>query len=51
LDGKQGFLFAFFQGWYYRTLVDADVLEVKKACGGDKEKIREFIKQNYNIVL
>lgn len=48
-DGKEGFLFAFIQGWWYRTLVDAKIFEVKKACGNDKEKIREFLKDNYNI--
>lgn len=48
-DGKEGFLFAFIQGWWYRTLVDAKIFEVKKACGNDKEKIRKFLKDNYNI--
>lgn len=27
LDGKEGFLFAFLQGWWYRTLVDANIYE------------------------
>lgn len=49
LDGKEGFLFAFIQGWWYRTLVDAKVYECKKACGNDKEKIREFIKSKWGI--
>ena len=48
-DGKEGFLWDFLQGWWYRTLVDAKIFEVKKACGNDKEKIREFLKDNYNI--
>jgi glycosyltransferase involved in cell wall biosynthesis len=26
LDGKEGFLFAFIQGWWYRTMVDANIL-------------------------
>lgn len=51
LDGKAGFLFAFIQGWWYRTLVDANVLQVHKACGNDKEKIREYLKKEYNIYL
>lgn len=42
---------AFFQGWWYRTLVDAKVYEVKKACGDDKEKIKKYIHQNYHIKL
>lgn len=48
-DGKEGFLWDFLQGWWYRTLVDAKIFEVKKACGNDKEKIRKFLKDNYNI--
>ena len=39
LDGKEGFLWDFLQGWWYRTLVDAKVYEIKKACGDDKEKM------------
>lgn len=48
-DGKEGFLFAFIQGWWYRTLVDAKILEVRKACGDDKEKIMRYIKENWGI--
>lgn len=49
LDGKEGFLWDFMQGWWYRTLVDAKVFECKKACGDDKEKIREFIRTRWGI--
>lgn len=49
LDGKEGFLWDFMQGWWYRTLVDTNVYEVKKACGNNKEKIIKYIKLNYNI--
>lgn len=51
LDGKEGFIWDFMQGWWYRTLVDTIVFEVKKACGNDKEKIIEYLKKNYNITL
>lgn len=51
LDGKEGFLWDFLQGWWYRTLVDAKVFEVKRACGNDKEKIRQYLKEQYGIVL
>ena len=51
LDGKEGFLWDFLQGWWYRTLVDAKVYEVKKACGNDKEKMRTYLKEVYNIEL
>jgi glycosyltransferase involved in cell wall biosynthesis len=30
LDGKEGFLWHFLQGWWYRTLVDAKILELKR---------------------
>lgn len=51
LDGKEGFLWDFLQGWWYRTLVDAKVFEIKKACGSDKVKIKEYLDRNYNIKL
>ena len=49
LDGKEGFLWHFLQGWWYRTLVDAKIYEIKKACGTDKGKIIDYIKQHYGI--
>ncbi len=51
LEGKEGFLWHFMQGWWYRTLVDAKIFEIKKACGNDKEKIKEHLKKFYNIKL
>ena len=51
LKGKEGFLWHFLQGWWYRTLVDAKIFEIKKACGDDREKIKEYVKTNYNIAL
>ena len=51
MEGKEGFLWHFLQGWWYRTLVDAKVYEIKKACGNDKEKIRHFLQDKYNITL
>lgn len=51
LEGKEGFLWSFMQGWWYRTLVDTKIFEIKKACGNDKEKIIAHLKKNYNIVL
>jgi glycosyltransferase involved in cell wall biosynthesis len=50
-EGKEGFLWHFLQGWWYRTLVDAKIFEIKKACGNDKEKIIDYIQANYNINL
>lgn len=51
LDGKEGFLFAFLQGWWYRTLVDAKVFECKKACGDDSEAIRRYIAEHWGIKI
>ena len=49
LDGKEGFLWDFLQGWWYRTLVDAKILEVKKACGNDKKAMKRYIRENWGI--
>ena len=51
LEGKEGFMWHFFQGWWYRTLVDAKIWEIKKACGTDKEKIKQYIATQYGINL
>ena len=51
LDGKEGFLWDFLQGWWYRTLVDAKIFEIKKVCGNDKEKMRSYLKEQYGIDL
>lgn len=51
LDGKEGFLFAYIQGWWYRTMVDAKIFEVEKACGSDRKKMKDFIKINFGIQL
>lgn len=51
LDGKIGFLWTFLQGWWYRTLVDAKIFEIKRICGNDKDKIRSYLKAQYNISL
>jgi glycosyltransferase involved in cell wall biosynthesis len=47
--GKAGFIWHFFQGWWYRTLVDVKIYELKQSCGNDKEKIIEYIKIKYGI--
>lgn len=48
LDGKEGFLFAFIQGWWYRTLVDAKILEAEIMCGKDKTRMREYLGNKLN---
>ena len=51
LEGKEGFLWHFLQGWWYRTLVDAKIFEIKQACGSDPVKIKDYIFSNYQIRL
>jgi glycosyltransferase involved in cell wall biosynthesis len=51
LDGKEGFLWDFLQGWWYRTLVDAKVYECKKACGDNPEAIKKYIAEHWGITL
>lgn len=51
LEGKEGFLWNFLQGWWYRTLVDAKIFEIKKACGTDRMKIKEYLKKEYSIKI
>ena len=51
LDGKIGFIWTFLQGWWYRTLADAKVLEIKLQCGTDREKIKALLRRDYGITL
>lgn len=51
MEGKEGFLWHFLQGWWYRTLVDAKIYEIKKTCGDDKNKILIYLKKMYGIDL
>jgi glycosyltransferase involved in cell wall biosynthesis len=51
LDGKEGFLWHFMQGLWYRTLVDAKIYEIKKECGVDKEKICDLLEKKYHIPI
>lgn len=51
LDGKEGFLFAYIQGWWYRTLVDANVMAAEKTCGKDKEKMRQYVNDVLGVKL
>lgn len=51
LDGKEGFLWCFYQAWWNTTMVDTRIWEVKKTCGGDKERILEYLRKHYNVEL
>jgi len=49
LDGKEGLIFHFLQGFWYRFLVDAKIYEIKKKANVESKKIKEVIKDLYNI--
>lgn len=51
LDGMEGFLWCFMQGWWYRTLVDIQVYQIKRACHSDKMKIQEYLQDQFNITF
>ena len=50
-EGVQGFLWNFLQGWWYRTLVDAKIYEIKKACGNDVAKIKAHLKNHFSVEI
>lgn len=47
LDGKEGFLWHFLQGFWYRTLADAKVFEIKKRFKYNEEEIKKFLTENF----
>lgn len=49
LDGLSGFLFDFFQGWWYRNLVDAKIWKAERACGSNKGKMLNYIKEVLHV--
>ena len=62
LEGKEGFLWDFLQGWWYRTLVDAKVLEARKWLRANdfdpkhlddkgKEALMGFVKDTWKISI
>lgn len=51
LEGKEGFLFTFIQGWWYRTLVDAKIFEIKSKSNGDPTKIKQILCDEYSILI
>lgn len=50
-DGKEGFLWHFLQGWWYRTLVDAKIFEIKRESGGDREKMLAVLRGKYGMKI
>lgn len=51
LDGKQGLIWHFLQGAWYRFLVDSKIYEIYRKAGRDKESIRSFLAKEYKIEI
>ncbi|PML10611.1 glycosyl transferase [Vibrio breoganii] len=49
LDGKQGLIWHFLQGFWYRFLVDAKINEIYNKAGKDKGEIQKVLKKDYGI--
>jgi hypothetical protein len=47
LDGKQGLMWHFLQGFWYRFLVDVKIYEVYHRVGRDKQAIKDFFRTEY----
>lgn len=49
LDGMRGMIWHFLQGFWYRFLIDAKVYEIRRKVGKDKEKIRQYLRDEYKL--
>ncbi len=48
IDGKQGLMWHFLQGFWYRFLIDVKIYEIYQRVGRDKQAIIEFFKTEYD---
>lgn len=51
LDGREGLIWHFMQGFWYRFLVDAKIYEIKKVSKKEKQPIKAVIEKIYDISL
>jgi len=51
LDGKQGLVWCFLQGFWYRFLVDAKIYEIYQKTGKDKGKILNLLRNEHEITF
>lgn len=49
LDGKEGLVYHFLQGFWYRFLVDTKIFELKHRFKNDEQAIVAYIKETYKI--
>lgn len=47
LDGKEGFIWHILQGFWYRTLVDAKMYELRRQFDFDDVKIKQYLMEKY----
>lgn len=51
LDGKQGLVWHFLQGFWYRFLVDAKIYQMTKIAKDENKSLKRVIKQDFGIDL
>ena len=51
LNGWQGFVWCFLQGFWYRFLVDLKILELKKIMKNNNLNLQQAVKKEYGIEL
>jgi len=49
LDGREGFVWHYLQGFWYRHLVDVKIREVTRACGEDREKMIAYFSDVFGL--
>lgn len=49
LDGREGLIFHFLQGFWYRFLVDADIYEIRKKAKEEGKGIKQVIRELHGI--
>lgn len=49
LDGKQGLIWHFLQGFWYRFLVDAKIYEIQKKSKESGESVQKILHEEHNI--
>ncbi|MGC8660870.1 MAG: glycosyltransferase family 2 protein, partial [Desulfomonilaceae bacterium] len=49
LDGKEGLIFHFLQGFWYRFLVDAKIYEIEKKASKENKNIKQIIDEMHEI--
>ncbi|PCJ20653.1 MAG: glycosyl transferase [Candidatus Cloacimonadota bacterium] len=51
LDGKEGFIFHFLQGFWYRFLVDVKIIEIERKLKKSKVSLQKLLLDEYGTIL